>query len=276
MKRILLLYLLSGIDILYLPAQISNINWEWINNNTKIEITYDLPETADGKEFNVTVFVSLDGGGSYSDNPLSLVTGDIGKGVKAGLKKRIVWDVFKEIPDFGGTIVFEVKAKVTGTIDQKRYFIGYKGSFTAPIGIVAGISGKTGFYVSSRLNANSFKNVSEEISGNQPPPGWSLVPGGEVKNQRFSISLGLQPKIANKVHLFAGVGYTKYTVLWQIYKDNSPGVTEWAKQTDESFNSIEIESGLFFQFNKVFLSAGLTWYNKKYLDFIFAAGFLFK
>jgi hypothetical protein len=275
MKKILLLHALIGIELFYLPAQDITIDWDWINNNTQIEITYDLPESRLGKDFNVTVYVSLNGGINFLDNPLSLVSGDVGTGIKAGPKKKIVWDVFKEIPDFRGTIVFNVKAKAISDKTQQRFYVGYKGSVSAPFGLIAGISGKTGFYISSRINAMGFLKVTKKMNGIIPPPDWKVVQGTEIRNQRFSITAGIRPKIGNNLFLFTGIGFTQYNELWQIRLDAPNGATDWAKQPDDSFSSYELEAGLFYQIKRVFLSAGISWYNVKYADFLFAVGFQF-
>lgn len=266
MKRILLLLLILHFAFPQLYSQ----QVTWVLKDSLIEITYNLPGTKPDQTFNVSVYVSRDGGTTYSENPLSLVTGDVGKGVKAGTNKKILWNVFKEMPDFGGIIVFDVRPEVKA---PKRFYLGYKGSITAPLGFVAGFSGNTGFYFSSRLNTNLFINTTKEFNGTLPG-GWGYIEESN-KFQRFSLTAGIQQQLSKKVHFYAGIGYTTYNSIWQIKENDYPENTEWAKDTEASFSSMEIEGGLFFQFDKVFLSGGISWYNKKYTDFIFAIGYVF-
>ena len=72
--------------------------------NKTIHVSYDLDKQAD-----ITLHLSTDGGKNYQQ--LSLVSGDVGKGVDAG-HKTIVWDVLAERERLvGDNIVFKVKAQ---------------------------------------------------------------------------------------------------------------------------------------------------------------------
>ena len=70
-----------------------------------IVVTYDL----NGNEsdlFNVNLYSSKDN----FENPLTLVTGDVGQNVAPGKKKRIEWLAKNELGDFEGSLIFEVRA----------------------------------------------------------------------------------------------------------------------------------------------------------------------
>ena len=67
-----------------------------------IHVTYDLDKAAD-----ISLFVSMDGGGTYSE--LHRVSGDVGKTVGPG-HKLIVWDVLSEVEKLeSDNIVFKVR-----------------------------------------------------------------------------------------------------------------------------------------------------------------------
>ena len=189
------------------------------------------------------------------------------------MNKKIVWEVFKEMPDFSGVVVFDVRAKVRNIKVEKQFILGYKGSFTAPIGLVAGFLGKPGFYASARINPKYFKKISLETNGVDPPEGWFIVPN-EVETQRLSITAGIQQQLNTKWHINAGIGFAKYNLLWQIGEINAPSNTQWTKNTAKSFNSFDVEAGLLFRSNHLFCSAGFSVY-KKYSDIIFSVGYAF-
>ena len=260
----------------------------WIQKDSVIEITYHFTGAKPGQTYFVSVHVSRDGGKTFTEKPLALVTGDVGKGIKPGTNKKIIWEVYKEMPDLNGLIVFDVrpvaevsdaKAEVIKEKTQKHFFIGYKGSFTfksftAPIGITIGFLGKPGFYFSTRLNSNYFKSSPYEIINGNPPSGWIFAGNDEEEIKRLSVTAGILKQLKTRMHIYAGIGFTQYQKIVQILQDTTEEIA-WAKMTDESFNSYEIELGLLFQLKNIFLAGGITNYNKKYADITFSAGVVF-
>lgn len=59
--------------------------------------------------FTVAVQVSLDGGKTFDIKPVSL-KGDVGKGVSPGESKKIEWEVFSDVKQLSGNIVFMLEA----------------------------------------------------------------------------------------------------------------------------------------------------------------------
>lgn len=273
MKRILAFIVVSML-LLQLHAQIiSNVDWE--QKGQQIEISYDLTSPTPGQTFDVSVYVSKDGGISFLKEPLALVRGDVGKAVKEGIHKKIIWEALEEMPDFGGIVVFDVRAAVKKVTLEKEFFAGYKGScsvksITAPLGLVVGRTGKPGYYLSGRLNARYFEKTIDN-DGLTPPAGYDYVPE-VIATQRLSITAGAQFQVGMRMHIYAGGGITSYSLLWQAEQGNS---TQWLNITDKSFSSYEIEAGIMFQIKHIFLSAGITSYNKAYSDITFSGGIVF-
>ncbi len=103
MKRFFLVCICVLVGCFTLFAQ-NVTNVEAYQDGKQAVITYVLDETAD-----VTVQVSIDGGQTFSA-PLTKVTGDVGRGVRAG-SNRIVWDILAERDRLvGNNIVFQVNA----------------------------------------------------------------------------------------------------------------------------------------------------------------------
>lgn len=89
-------------------------NAEFYQKETKVYITYSLDQNASF----ISLYVSTDGGKSFQ-GPLKMVTGDVGKGVKAGESKLIVWDALEEFGSIRGSeICFMVKEGVDVQIEM--------------------------------------------------------------------------------------------------------------------------------------------------------------
>ena len=281
MKRLMMLTALLCIALLEQNAQIINVIEENLKGQ-QIEIVYNLASTNPKQIFYITVFVSLDGGKTFTQNPLKQVSGDVGKNITEGMNKKIIWDVLKEMPDLGENVelTFDVRAKV---FEEKvhEFFLGYKGSFTAPLGIVAGLTGKPGFYLSARINTGLFENVKYETDGEvvkdyYETDYYTFIEGD--KTQRLSITAGIQFKIGTKINLYAGGGFAQYNLLWQIEQYNYPNEltgNQWVKHSGESFNSYEVEAGLMVEFKHLFLAGGIASPKLKWADINISAGYIF-
>lgn len=74
----------------------------------QVIINYDLLEPTDGYVFNVQLYSSID---NFRD-PLQNVTGDVGKEIKAGLRKQVTWQAKKALGYVDDVVTFEVKATI--------------------------------------------------------------------------------------------------------------------------------------------------------------------
>jgi hypothetical protein len=245
-----------------------------------IEIYYDLTGAKYYQYFSVALYVSIDGGLTYQ-GPFSQVKGDIGPEIAEGTNKKIIWDVLNEMPDFGGNVKFDVRATVMEKKVKNRIFVGYKGSYTAPIGLVAGMTGKIGFYVSGRLNPGYFESVGYETDGNSitnyDQAGYYTFLSDD-KIQRLSVTGGVQLQLGWKVHIYAGGGFAQYNLLWHIQQydyPETPKGKQWVKHTGESFVSYEAEAGIMLQLKRFFITAGAASPNLEWVDITIGAGVVF-
>jgi hypothetical protein len=74
------------------------INIDVLSQGNAIIIYYDLIPFADRGRYDVTLQISTDGGRTY-DTSSNLVTGDIGKNIYPGMRKRIIWYPDREYID---------------------------------------------------------------------------------------------------------------------------------------------------------------------------------
>lgn len=129
MKRTVLLFFALLFAIGLQAQMISNVTAT--QQGKTIVVNYDLPGTTG--EFNVDVYCSTDSGSTFG-NPLSAVTGDVGKSIKPGYSKKISWNVLSDRDKLtDNNIVFEVRAtpvsKVLNNLSIEMVFVK-GGTFT--------------------------------------------------------------------------------------------------------------------------------------------------
>ena len=103
--------------------KVENVWFEQVDND--VHIYYDL--SGDSEKYNVTVRGSSDGGRNYR-LPMKTVSGDVGKKVRPGSNKKIIWNALKDAGELeGDEFVFEVEAvsgpgkELTKTIGIRDY-----------------------------------------------------------------------------------------------------------------------------------------------------------
>jgi formylglycine-generating enzyme required for sulfatase activity len=86
----------KGADLLVYQVQAAQLP-----GTALVDVWYKL-HTVDGEPVTVSLFLSTDGGASYS-HLCTTVTGDVGDGVLPGSGKHIVWNAGTDFPDFSNT-----------------------------------------------------------------------------------------------------------------------------------------------------------------------------
>lgn len=104
MKRILLILIKLFFNVIILFSQeITNIRFE--QEGKKINIYYNL---SGDYEYEVRVYYSING--NIWNGPLKFVSYDVGKNQRAGMDKRIEWDVLSECNMLQSDVKFKVTA----------------------------------------------------------------------------------------------------------------------------------------------------------------------
>lgn len=108
---LLFLFFFSFLSLVF-SQSIENVAFRQTEED-KIVITYDIVG-GEGQTFEVSLWVSPDGGQNYTIVPRTL-SGDIGEKVTGGRGKMIIWDVLSDVRRLEGqTYVFKVQAKTRG------------------------------------------------------------------------------------------------------------------------------------------------------------------
>ena len=160
-KRIYILFIFVIAPILFFAQNITNISAQ--QEGRDIVVYYDLSDKAD---------ISLDVRFNGRKQKISMLSGDIGKSIESGNRKKIVWHVLDEKGStfLQNNVVFTVRANA-----PYRTILLAEGGisalpFTPSGGLMIGGVKRVGWYVKGRSNF---------IFGNQKPNG-SIIPNGDA------------------------------------------------------------------------------------------------
>lgn len=248
----------------------------------KITVHYTIYKAKFYQTFNVSLYVSMDGGKTYQDQ-LKAVSGDVGENVTKG-DKKIIWDVSKDIAALEGDVVFDVRAEVIEKERKKSLFLSYFGSYYSPIGLQFGQLGKTGWYVSVRANSK-FATKADYNTNNTgiidyTGKGYYVFDDKEFQKS-YSVSAGLNFQLGWDFFLYTGVGYGKNQLFWHIkeyaYPDDELLGDAYAKHTEYSVSGLEIETGFIIRTKKILISAGMAnlSFKKDLTEITFGLGYNF-
>jgi formylglycine-generating enzyme required for sulfatase activity len=115
MNKILFTLLLLGFIVQTNAQEIKNV--QFTANDKQVEITYSIQNADSKQKFDITLYISQDGGKNY--NPaLQSVSGDVGTGIAPGYSKLILWKPLQEEgygKIIGRNICFKVEASYKKT-----------------------------------------------------------------------------------------------------------------------------------------------------------------
>lgn len=277
--RYILLILFSAFWFLPVSSQtISKIRTVQSGNN--IIIYYSLSGVKFNQVLNVSVYVSKDGGRTFQ-GPLSAVSGDVGKNVTPG-NKKITWEVFREVIDLEGVIVFDIRADIVEEEIKTSWFIFYSGNLIAPAGLSFGQVGKTSWYISAKFSPSvrtkAIYDCDNEKVIEYDGEGYYTFDDKEIVSC-YLLSAGLIFQSGRNFFIYTGAGYGSKSLIWHIneftYPNDQPAGDSYVKNTGYSYSGFEVEAGMILRFGKVLVSCGATNLNFTRTDFAFGLGYSF-
>lgn len=251
-------------------------------NGNIINVTYKITEAKFNQVFDVSLYVSRDGGNTFT-GPLQAVSGGVGKGILAG-EHTIAWEVFKDVNSLEGDVVFDVKADVIEQRVYKEFFVSWCGNLDAPLGLMIGTIGKTGWYAAFRTTGLGSVKTNYTYDGDDDwEPGFEqpryYTFNNTEKTRRFSITAGLTNQMGRDFFIYTGAGYGIRKLLWQIdiydYDTGNKTDNAYVEQPDYSYSGLELEGGFMVRMNSLLLSLGATTVNFKYSNILVGVGWAF-
>jgi len=244
----------------------------------KVEVNYQVSGRY-YQTFAISLFVSRDGGSTFT-GPLTEVTGDVGPGIRRG-SHSITWDVMKEMPMVEETLVFDVRAEVTGDKPKSAFFVQYVANPTTYIGLRAGTLRIVGFYIEARANLSALNNAAYTYKDgvvNYDKPGY-FVFNENNDYSAYSVLAGITWQPARNFYLYVGAGYGKEDYLLGMdtydYEGDVKTGTAYAKYDGYCNSGVEVDLGLMLRFKWFIISAGGTALNFKSFNFTAGVGAAF-
>ncbi|MDP3929516.1 MAG: hypothetical protein Q8R57_10880 [Bacteroidota bacterium] len=240
--------LLFSLQIFAQKTDVAVSKTELIENNTKVNVYYNISFLSETKTYVSSLHLSTDGGATFAK--LSAVSGDIGAVNQTKTKNlKAVWDIFKDVDELSGSVVFKVVLEFTNIPLSVKELCFYQFSPTAPFGAMYVKYARFGYYGSLQTNFG-FKS-SNAVYANEgiqalPSGGyWQL--GTTEKQSRFSITAGLVGRISKTFAFTLGGGFGHRALLWEYSSynpDDSKRDNGFAKVDDVSATGLQTEFGL--------------------------------
>jgi hypothetical protein len=242
-------------------TDVSVIKTELIENNTKVNVYYNVSFLSETKSYVSFLYVSLDGGNTY--RKLNAVSGDIG--MVNPLKTRnlkAVWDIFKDIDELSGNVVFKIVLESTNIPLPIKELCIYQFSPTAPFGVMYVKYASIGYYASLQTNfgfRSSNAVFENEVIQEVPQGGyWQL--GNIEKKSRFSVTGGVVYRVSKTLAATLGGGFGHRSLLWEYTSFNSDD-----SQKDKGFARVEPVSATGLQ-----TELGVIWYAQPQIPVTFS------
>lgn len=267
-----------NIAILLLYALISPLSAQTVSNiraqqeGRDIVVYYDLSDKAD-----ISLSVRFNG----KLQKISMLSGDVGKGVDWGKRKKIIWHVLDEKGStfLQNNVVFTVHAYAP----YKTLILAEGGisamPFTPSGGLMVGGVGRIGWYVKGRTNFifGKPKPVGHiipngEVTTLATPDGDKIIPNnampfnvtGNQYTTHWVANAGMIVRCWHQnpmdLYIYFGVGYGERKQVLQTLHD---GYLTF----QPSFHAnVSGDLGLLFSYKKLMFSAGVTSIGYKYID----------
>ena len=270
---VVILFVYAAIPLF--AQQVSNIRAQ--QEGREIAVYYDLTERA-----NVTLGVKVDG----KRLKPKLLSGDFGKHVQAGTKKRIAWQVLDEKDGKfqSNNVIFSVRANAPW-----RPFILAEGAispkpFQYSAGIMAGVVSRAGVYIKARSSfqfGSSDGTIKKESGGyyfsthqaTYSDAEMSYIMTDKQKLCHYVVDIGAIVRIAYKNdymwYVFGGAGYGERQLLQKTI-DGS-----WLRYEPTSYKGVSLDLGAMMAYKHFTMTLGANMILPTYTEIQIGFGYIF-
>ncbi len=262
--------------------KVKDVKFSISPDQTKITVNYAISPVSDEMKYITSLWLSTDGGSNFI-GPLKNVTGDIGvlKIMPTGTLK-VEWDIYKDVDDLVGKIVFQVRLETEKLPVTPVKFICYQFSNKMPVGFMYGYRKYNGFYTKIQTNLTFVKGSYEAdangITNFNSSNYWII--GNQEKYSNLMLSAGYLHKVSPYVFAYGGGGFGLHNRYWNYTSYNALDEVQengYARVKENSAIGLQTEVGaVFFLQNKVALTMGLQNINFKYFNISVGAGIKLK
>lgn len=260
--KIFVVFCLGILSQLTFAQNISNVD---ANQEGKaIAITYDLENKS-----NISLYITYDGR-NQEKIPTEFLSGDIGKGVRSGKERKILWRVLDQYPKqnfHGENISFIVKGKLA-----MKPFVIINGAYSLDsdfmFGITVGQLGQFGWYAKGMMTPSipqraEFNCDADGLVGDIMP----AYSGRSNTFKGYGIG-GASVRLGVPLYLYAGVGYGSRQLCWETSNN------KWVNNLSGSCSGLVVDAGIMTTIKGFILTAGATSLQSK-IDINLGVGYAF-
>ena len=271
-KSILLLMFPILLPLAMYSQKITNVHAQ--QEGQTIAIYYDLRGNA-----NIRMEMTING----QKMPINAISGDVGKRVKEGKDRKIIWNVLEDVGmTFNAeNVVFTVKATSTWNT-----FIIAEGAMSfAPIqgsgGIMIGRVSKWGYYAKLR-SSFQFAPVNGSFSshgaylneyGNISTAELQTRFTAQKRNTELIADIGAMYNVSRNtdfpVCVYLGGGFGMRRQMWEIDNNN------WVQYSPTSHIGFSGDLGVLASFKGFTIDVGVNTINFRYMEVQFGLGWMF-
>lgn len=274
MKRYILIGFLMCIGLHSYAQKVTNVRST--QSGDKIVVLYDLSGKAD---------VSMTMKAGTEKQPISRLSGDIGKGINKGQDRKIIWDVMSEYPDGfeADSVVFTVKA-----YPQWRTFVLAEGAVSpSPLqysgGFMVGRAARWGYYLKFRSSFMFAPSIDGDFSNSYlTTDGYrmsvtqsdinKLITGNKKKTELICDAGAMCNFSMNSdypMYVYLGLGYGLRRQMWEFNGD------KWLRYDPTSVEGVSVDLGMMFSLKNFLIDVGVNTINFQYAEIQFGLGWLF-
>ena len=260
---ITVLFILIG-HFAVMAQRVSNVSA--YQEGKTIVITYDLDE-------NAAISVTATANNGRTALRVQTVSGDVGKQVKAGTQKKIVWEV---LADYGEKFFYDDVSFVVKPAPSRKTFILAEGAISPNLqwgaGLMIGQVRQWGWFVKARSNYNfhkSYNGYTAEDDGYISELGGIPFYSGKKNSTELIIDGGVVVRMGCPLYAYLGAGFGMRNVYWQTADDH------WIYYKDNSLIGASADLGFLAYIKGFALSFGVNTINFKYIEFELGLGCMF-
>lgn len=235
----------------------------FVFRNNRIEVDYCLTGLGWNYRALPELYYSVDGGKSFR-GPLKKISGDSGF-QNFGGRKKLIWDVFSEVDELEGRLMFEVREKIERKPEKTENLLMYRVAETTVWGVMYARVKRWGGYADFRTNghfswdSDYTCNRSGQIEHTSNEIYYRM--GKRERLVRWGMTAGIVGRIGYPLYWYAGLGYGKRQVLWDAdvyaYKDDRKTGSWWLQNRDDSCSGLEWQVGAGGRYRRFLLTVGL-------------------
>ena len=258
--------LLASLAISNVAMAQSIANVDANQEGKSIAVTYDLSEATD-----ISLYITRDGGKTKTAIPLRFTSGDIGKNVKPGLQKKILWRVLDQYPNQGfqgENISFIVKGS-----PRMSFFAtlnaGYAPDSGFNVGFMAGQLGTIGWYVKGMTTLSLPQSAEYECDENGYIDYIMPAYSGQASVFKAYGVAGITFRLSDPLYVNVGAGYGVRIYEWELTSG------QWVRNLPGSYGGFALDAGVVGRLGNIALSAGATLLLRGSADICLGIGYVF-